>query len=89
MHNNIPFIQKQGGAKIEKHEEIEVEFLNRFAQVTHISLKLEIFYYKEINRIAIFRYFEIIDPLFTSKFNEICVKFIERLKETSVRLLKE
>jgi len=33
MHNNIPFIQKQGGVKVEKHEEIEKEFLNHFNQV--------------------------------------------------------
>eukprot|EP00253_Pinus_taeda_P013273 PITA_13273 len=33
MHNSIPYIQNQGGAKIEKHEEIEEEFLNHFAQV--------------------------------------------------------
>jgi len=33
MHNNIPFIQKQGGEKVEQHEEIEKEFLNNFKQV--------------------------------------------------------
>eukprot|EP00253_Pinus_taeda_P035953 PITA_35953 len=33
MHNSIPFIQTQGGAKIESHEEIEKEFLKHFAQV--------------------------------------------------------
>eukprot|EP00253_Pinus_taeda_P003053 PITA_03053 len=33
MHNSIPFIQTQGGAKIESHEEIENEFLKHFAQV--------------------------------------------------------
>lgn len=33
MHNNIPFIQKQGGEKVEQHEEIEKEFLNHFKQV--------------------------------------------------------
>eukprot|EP00253_Pinus_taeda_P002079 PITA_02079 len=31
MHNSIPFIQTQGGTKIESHEEIQKEFL--FAQV--------------------------------------------------------
>jgi len=33
MHNNIPFIQRQGGARAEQHEEIEEEFLNHFKQV--------------------------------------------------------
>jgi len=35
MHNNIPFIQNQEGAKVEKHEEIEEELLNHFQQVHH------------------------------------------------------
>ncbi|MCY6524953.1 hypothetical protein, partial [Actinobacillus pleuropneumoniae] len=33
MHNRIPFIQKQGGEKVEMHEEIEKEFLQHFNQV--------------------------------------------------------
>ena len=41
--------------------------------VTHISLNLEIFYYKNNVRIEFFCYFVILDPLFNSKFNEICV----------------
>lgn len=35
MHNNIPFIQNQEGAKVEKHEEIEEVLLNYFQQVHH------------------------------------------------------
>lgn len=33
MHNSIPFIQKQGGEKVETHEEIEEEFRNHFNQI--------------------------------------------------------
>ena len=33
MHNNISFIQKQGGVRVEKHAEIEEEFLRHFKQV--------------------------------------------------------
>eukprot|EP00253_Pinus_taeda_P005752 PITA_05752 len=33
MHNNIPFIQKQSGVKVETHEEIEEELLNHFKQI--------------------------------------------------------
>ena len=46
----------------------------RSDQGTYISLKLEIFYYKNIKKIELFGYFRILDPLFNSKFNEICVK---------------
>jgi len=38
MHNNIPFIQNQTGAKVETHEEIEEELLNHFQQ-THQEQK--------------------------------------------------
>eukprot|EP00253_Pinus_taeda_P011111 PITA_11111 len=33
MHNNISFIQKQGGERVEKHDEIEQEFLRHLRQV--------------------------------------------------------
>eukprot|EP00253_Pinus_taeda_P011590 PITA_11590 len=33
MHNNITHIQNEQGVKLEKHEEIEAELLNRFKQV--------------------------------------------------------
>eukprot|EP00253_Pinus_taeda_P018973 PITA_18973 len=32
-HNNIPFLQKQDGTRIEQHEEIEKEFLTHFKEV--------------------------------------------------------
>ena len=43
-------------------------------QRTHISLKIEFFYYNDITSIVFFGYFEILYPLFNSKFIEICVK---------------
>jgi len=33
MGNNIPYIQKSGGEKVEQHEEIEKELLEHFKQV--------------------------------------------------------
>ena len=33
MHNNIPFLQNQEGAKVEEHKEIEQTLLNHFQQV--------------------------------------------------------
>jgi hypothetical protein len=41
--------------------------------VTHISLELENFYYKDMPKIEFFGYFGILDSLYNSKFNEICV----------------
>jgi len=38
-----------------------------------MALKLETFYYKNITKIEFFGYFGILDPLFNSKINEICV----------------
>ena len=40
---------------------------------THISLKLETFHYKDMSRIEFSCCFGILDSLYTSKFNEICV----------------
>lgn len=47
---------------------------------THISIKLEKLYYNKITRIEFYGYFEILDPLFNSKFNEICVRRLIRNK---------
>ena len=41
--------------------------------LTHISLKLETFYYKNMHKIEFFGSFGILDSLYNSKFNEICV----------------
>lgn len=45
MHNTITFIQKQDGGRVEKHTEIEQEFINHFKEVLQepqIDRRLEI-----------------------------------------------
>eukprot|EP00253_Pinus_taeda_P007130 PITA_07130 len=66
MHNSIPFIQTQGGAKIEKHEEIEAEFLNHFAQV-HTEPEGD-------KRLAIERITNNVPKIITEEHNELLLR---------------
>eukprot|EP00253_Pinus_taeda_P021628 PITA_21628 len=82
MHNNIPFIQRRGGAGIEQHEEIEEEFLNHFKQV-----------HKEANadmRPAIERITQNVPKLITEEHNELLLRpILTQEVDTAMSQLKE
>eukprot|EP00253_Pinus_taeda_P030389 PITA_30389 len=63
MHNSIPFIQSQEGARIEDHEKIEAEFLNHFAQV-HTEPEGD-------KRLAIERITKNVPKIITEEHNEL------------------
>jgi len=66
MHNNISFIQNQEGTRVEKHEEIEEEFLQHFKQV-HSKL--------EANRNpAIEKIIKKIPKIITEEHNELLLR---------------
>eukprot|EP00253_Pinus_taeda_P029510 PITA_29510 len=69
MCNNIPFIQKPGGERVEQHEEIEKEFLNHFKQVHQEP---------EINRRpTIERIINNVPKLITEEHNEFLLRPIQ------------
>eukprot|EP00253_Pinus_taeda_P025694 PITA_25694 len=82
MHNNIPFIQKQGGARIEQHEEIKEEFLNYFKQV-----------HQEPNadrRPAIERITQNVPKFITEEHNELLLQpILTQEVDTAMSQLKE
>ena len=82
MHNNIPFIQKQGGARIEQHEEIEEEFLNHFKQV-HQRPNAD-------RRLAIERITQNVPKLITEEHNELLLRpILTQEVDTAMSQLKE
>lgn len=81
MHNNIPFILKQGGEKVEQHEEIE-ESLNHFKQV-HQEPEID-------RRPAIDRITHNVPKLIMEEHNELLLRpILTREVDTTMSQLKD
>lgn len=82
IHNNIPFIQKQDGARIEQHEEIEEELLNHFKHVHQES--------NANRRPAIERITQNVPKLLTEEHNELLLRpILTQEVDTAMSQLKE
>eukprot|EP00253_Pinus_taeda_P023098 PITA_23098 len=82
VHNNIPFIQKQGGLRVKHHEEIEKEFLNHFKQV-HQEPNVDM-------RPAIERITQNVPKLITEEHNELLLRpILTQEVDTAMSQLKE
>eukprot|EP00253_Pinus_taeda_P027023 PITA_27023 len=82
MHNNIPFLQKQDGTRIEQHEEIEKEFLTHFKEV-HQEQNMD-------RGPTIDRIIQHVLKLITEEHNELLLKPISTQEvDTTMSQLKE